>query len=78
MLEACDIAVGGGNANGHGEIDACKASPGALNGDGRVDAADLGVLLHFCGTANPPMGDLNGDSLVDGSDLAPLPSSRAP
>ncbi|MFO0961858.1 MAG: hypothetical protein U0625_03020 [Phycisphaerales bacterium] len=45
-----------------------------LNGDGRVDGADLGLLLAAWGTHPPgPCGpDLNGDGTVDGADLALL------
>jgi hypothetical protein len=44
---------------------------GDLNGDGRVDGADLTVLLGAWGT-NDPTGDLNGDATVDGADLTML------
>ena len=38
-----------------------------LNRDGRVDGADLGILLKQFG--GPGSADLNGDDLVDGLDL---------
>ncbi|MFM1823026.1 MAG: hypothetical protein RI967_1292 [Planctomycetota bacterium] len=44
--------------------------PGDLNGDGRVDAADLAVLLAAWGTSGP--GDLNLNGTVEGADLALL------
>jgi hypothetical protein len=40
-----------------------------LNGDGRVDGADLGLLLLAwgeCGTCSP---DFDGDGRVNGADL---------
>jgi hypothetical protein len=45
------------------------ARPTDLNGDGRVDGADLGILLGSWGTA---ANDLNGDGQVDGADLGVL------
>ncbi len=44
--------------------------PEDLNGDGRVDAADLAILLSAWGTAGP--GDLNLNGSVEGADLALL------
>lgn len=41
-----------------------------LNGDGKVDGADLGALLALWGTSGP--ADLNGDGIVDGADLGLL------
>jgi len=43
---------------------------GDLNGDFRVDGADLGILLGQWG--GPGSGDLNGDGRVDGADLGIL------
>ncbi len=43
-----------------------------LNGDGAVDAADLGMLLLRWGKATQPgelVADLNGDGVVDAADL---------
>ncbi len=40
--------------------------PEDFTGDGRVDGADLGLMLGAWGT---PDGDLNGDGLTDGADL---------
>ena len=39
---------------------------GDLNGDGKVDGADLGLALAGWGT---PSGDVNGDGNTDGADL---------
>lgn len=49
--------------------------PGDLNDDGRVDGADLGVLLAYWGPVKSPGGeaaDLNHDGIVDGEDLTIL------
>jgi uncharacterized protein (DUF2141 family) len=43
---------------------------GDLNGDGRVDGNDLGILLASWSNAGP--GDLNGDGVVNGDDLGIL------
>jgi hypothetical protein len=43
---------------------------GDLNGDGRVDALDLTVLLAAWGTSGS--GDMNGDGTVNGLDLTDL------
>jgi len=43
---------------------------GDINGDGRVDGADLGLLLAAWGGSGP--ADLNGDGIVDGADLGLL------
>ena len=45
--------------------------PGDLNGDGRVDGGDLGLLLAAWGT-NDPAADLSGDGDVNGADLGLL------
>jgi len=48
--------------------------PADLNGDGKVDGADLGLLLLAwdpVGPADSP-ADLNGDNVVDGADLGLL------
>ena len=46
------------------------ASSADLNGDGRVDGADLGLLLLQWGSAGS--ADLDGNGIVDGGDLARL------
>lgn len=45
-------------------------NPNDLTGDGRVDGADLSVLLNAWGTAGP--GDLDNNSMVNGADLSIL------
>lgn len=44
------------------------APPGDLNGDSRVDGADIGVLLSAWGQAGGP-ADLDGDGIVGGAGL---------
>lgn len=44
---------------------------GDINGDGVVDAADLGILIGQFGTAGPD-ADLNDDNIVDAADLGIL------
>jgi hypothetical protein len=46
------------------------ANPADLDGDGDVDAADLGILLGAWGTNGP--GDIDGDGTVGAADLALL------
>ncbi len=46
-------------------------SPGDLNGDGVVDASDLGALLMSWGS-DDPIADLDGSGEVDGDDLGVL------
>ncbi len=45
---------------------------GDVNSDGRVDGADLGVLLGSWGPCSGCPADLNGDGTVDGADLGLL------
>ena len=53
------------------------ANPADLNGDGRVDGADLGILLGEFGTAGT-VADINGDGSVDGADLGLMLAAWAP
>jgi hypothetical protein len=48
--------------------------PGDLNGDGRTDLADLGILLgdFGCVPPGPCVGDLNNDGRTDLADLGIL------
>ena len=51
------------------QVIACEpAVEGDLNGDGRVDGADLGLLLSDWGSLDSE-ADLDGSGLVDGGDL---------
>jgi hypothetical protein len=52
------------------EVQVGALPAGDLNGDFRVDGADLGILLGQWG--GPGSGDLNGDGRVDGADLGIL------
>ena len=45
------------------------SNPADFNGDGRVDAADLGFLISAWGT---PVGDLDGDGTTSSSDIGLL------
>jgi hypothetical protein len=47
-------------------------SPADLNGDGRVDGADLGLMLAAWGSCSGCDADLNDDGLVNGADLGLL------
>lgn len=51
--------------------------PADLNGDGTVDAADLGILAAFWGTSGTD-GDINGDGTVDAADLGSLLGAWGP
>lgn len=42
--------------------------PGDLNGDGRIDGSDFGILLSLWGTSDPA-ADLDGNGIVGGSDI---------
>ncbi|MFO0827278.1 MAG: FG-GAP-like repeat-containing protein [Phycisphaerales bacterium] len=67
------IRIGGyGSAQGSGTFSvSCAAScPGDINNDGKVDAADLAVLLGQWGASGS--ADLNGDGVVNAADLATL------
>ena len=47
-----------------------------LNADGRIDGADLGVLL--AGWGGSGAADFNGDGKVDGADLGQLLAAWGP
>ncbi|MFM8864304.1 MAG: dockerin type I domain-containing protein, partial [Limnohabitans sp.] len=52
------------------------AVTGDVNGDGKVDGFDLGLLLSQWGTSGS--ADINGDGTVDGFDLGALLANWAP
>ena len=52
-------------------VDAPETPDPDLNGDGRVDGADLGIMLAYWGSTGTD-GDLDGDGDVDGGDLGLL------
>ena len=56
------------------DCDVCiTTEPSDLNFDGRVDGADMTILLSAWGDAGP--GDLDGSGIVDGGDLTKLLAS---
>lgn len=74
--DSCDIASGfSADLNNNGVPDSCELL-GDLNGDGHVNAADLGILLGSWGPCpTPPTAcpaDLDNDGVVGASDLAIL------
>jgi hypothetical protein len=67
------------DTDGNGVPDCCDAGvpcdcPADITGDGRVDAADLGVLLAVWNTdgGTIPEADINRDGTVNASDLGLL------
>ena len=73
MLDAWEIAEGlVDDWNLDGIPDFCENPTRDLDGDGRVDGHDLGLLMAVWGTAGQFGGDFDGDGTVDGSDLAML------
>ena len=56
------------------------ANPNDLNGDGKVNAADLAILLGNWGLtpATAAQGDLDGNQTVNAADLALLLGAWAP
>ena len=59
------------DADNNGLLDSCPPiGPADLDGNGRVDGADLGLMLgNFNG---PGVGDINHDGIVNGADLGLL------
>ncbi|MCP4835000.1 MAG: hypothetical protein GY895_09585, partial [Phycisphaera sp.] len=55
----------------NGVPDGCETCVGDVNGDGIVNAGDLGLLIAAWGTADPT-ADINGDGTVDAGDLGLL------
>lgn len=53
-----------------------SAPPGDLNGDGKINGADLGILLAAWGGTGP--ADLSHNGIVDGEDLGLLLSNWQP
>jgi fibronectin type 3 domain-containing protein len=63
----------------NGEPDLCQLRRGDLDLNGRMDEADLALLLTMIGE-EPVLGfgDLNGDGVIDGSDLQALSERMDP
>jgi uncharacterized protein (DUF2141 family) len=61
----------GSAAHNHGTRRVVNNCPVDINGDGVVDAADLGILIGQFGTVGPA-ADINGDDAVDTADLGIL------
>ena len=61
---------GGPEGAGGGVLGIAVACPADLNADGRVDGADLGLMIGAWGSDGP--GDLDGDGSVSGADLGLL------
>ncbi|MFM8639190.1 MAG: hypothetical protein ACKOEL_00935, partial [Planctomycetota bacterium] len=53
----------------------CNPRSPDLNGDGRIDGADLGALLGAWGTSG---ADITGDCVVDGADVGTLLGAWTP
>jgi hypothetical protein len=74
--DTCDIESGAEiDINSNGVPDSCEGlgCPGDLNDDGKVDAADLAVMLGFWGPVGTfPAADIDGSGTVDAGDLAIL------
>jgi hypothetical protein len=76
------LRIGGFSGSGSGNITITPTGtcPGActgdINGDGVVDATDLGILLGGWGFPGP--SDLNGDGTTDGIDLGILLGAWGP
>jgi hypothetical protein len=67
MAPGQNWACGWTSAACYGMLVGCPAAcPADLNGDRKVDGADLGLVLGAWGTA---VGDLNSDGTTDGADL---------
>jgi hypothetical protein len=66
-INSDDWDDGGGNRF----YDECPDCPADLDGNGRVDGADLSFLLASWAASGGP-ADITGDGLVDGSDLSTL------
>lgn len=64
------------DGNGNGTADACERI-GDLNGDGKVNGADLGIMLGEFGTASS-RSDLDRNGTVNGADLGILLGNWAP
>lgn len=63
------------DADADGRLDACAPpNPADINGDGRVDAADIAALLNAWGTS-AASADTDGSGVVDAADLTTVLSA---
>ena len=58
-----------GDDDGDGEEEEEETAAEDLNGDGKINGADLATILSAWGSQDPTL-DLNGDGIVSGGDLA--------
>jgi hypothetical protein len=63
------VRAGSRDVDGDGLPDRCQRERGDLDLDGRIDAADLAVLMLVIGEERPAIGDLTHDGCVDGADF---------
>jgi formylglycine-generating enzyme required for sulfatase activity len=76
--DACEIAGGVPDVNGNGSPDRCECL-GDLVPNGRIDGADLSIMLAQWGPASSmTSANLNGDGFVDGVDLSFLLAAWGP
>jgi hypothetical protein len=71
-FDTCDIQGGAADDDADGTLDVCERNYGDLDLSGRIDGADLAVLLLLWNTVDPPYADLNGDAIVNAADAALL------
>ena len=77
------VATLGGTVSNPGDVVVVPGTPPCVEDllqDGRVDGADLGILLSRWGACAPGscLGDINGDGQVNGADLGQLLSAWGP
>lgn len=66
------------DGDGDGRIDSCgRTDPADINDDGRVDAADLALVLNAWGSKDIS-ADIDGSGRVDAADLAAVLSAWSP
>ena len=77
--DEAELGLPGADMNGNGLLDACEVPTchdADLFQDGRINGADLGILLSQWGIASAnTVSDINHDGRVDGADLGFLLSS---
>lgn len=77
--DLCEILWGtASDVNLDGIPDECQSPTGDLNQDGRIDGADLTILLAEWGSESSAFADVNADGVVDGADLTILLANWGP